>query len=270
MSRVRHAERGMGLNDFALEHALWDPMPLWDGQRYLMYVLAMDRDRAMELGSFFTRENAIHVFSSTDSVSWEYLGEAISPRNPEERLCAGNVLLHEGRYWFFGSATVDQFDEDHLDQRLFLAVSDDGLHFEHVPDFRLEPDPEVCPHGRFHPVEGRMLFAWRDPWPLYDPATATFVVFVCTGGERWGCPPEVVMATSDTLAGPYVLHGSVLQLSDQKGAARASAFQEIERVNVFAAPDGFLLTFSCWRRLVDSALLSRNCEVDEPLTDFTT
>lgn len=257
------------LEDFERDHAVWDPMPLWDGKRFLLYVLAMDRSRGIELGRFFTRANTIHAFESTDLKTWKHLGVAFHPRTEQERLCAGNPLFHDGKYWFFGSAPIDQHDDDHLDQRLFLAVSDDGLNFEELPEFVLEPDPEICPHRRFHPTDGRMLFAWRDPWPIYDPFTKRFCVFVCTGGERWGRPPDVVVAVADKLAGPYTLIGSVLDIPTDPNVKDSPAFREIERVNVIVENDRYYMTFSCWRRLVNEKVLDNYSRIDEPLNDFS-
>lgn len=263
MSRAQHNT----LKAFMENHAVWDPMPIWDGQRYLLYVLAMDRARGVEFGSFFTRENAIHVFESMNLRTWRHLGIAFQARTPQERLCAGNAIYHESRYWFFGSATVDQYDDNHLDQRLFLAVSDDGVSYQEVPEFELEPDPRLCPHNRFSPLDGRMLFAWRDPWPLHDPASGRFYLFICCGGERWGRSPDVIVASADSLVGPYTLHGSALDVPLGFDAERSPAFAEIERVNVLAEGGRFYLAFSCWRRLVNTRVLEGNSRLTEALCD---
>jgi len=269
MSGMDYPESRSNLKDFVRKHAVWDPMPLWDGQRFLLYVLGIDRGRGEALGSFFTRENSIHVFESTDRNHWQHLGIAIAPRDANERLCAGNPVYHAGRYWFFGSATVDQYDENHLDQRLFLMVSDNGVDFRTVPEFSLEPDPDVCLHNRFHPDDGRMLFAWRDPWPMFDEQSGRFLVFICTGGERWGCAPDVVVAEAPDLVGPYRLLGSVLDLPTKCGGTSAPAFSEIERINVLAMNGRWYLTFSCWLRLVDQDVLAQYARVDESLSDYT-
>lgn len=249
------------------QYAFWDPMLVWDGRRYLMYVMAMDRREARGDSSFFNRENAIHAFESRDFKVWTHLGVAMQPRTSGERLCAGNVLYHQGRYWFFCSATIEQCGDQFLDQRLFLAVSDDGVHFEEDPEFSLEPDPRVSPHNRFHPVDGRMLFAWRDPWPIYDTLNRRFIVFVCTGGERWGRPPDIVAAVAEKLAGPYELVGSVLDFPMGGGQEDIPAFGEIERVSVTQAHGQYFLAFSCWHRLVDETVLREHAVLDESLTD---
>lgn len=249
---------------FVRQHAVWDPMIIWDGRRYLMYVLTMVRVRALDQDSFFTCGNTIHVFESPDLATWRHLGQAIGPRSRQERLCAGSVLFHEERYWFFGSSTIEQCDERHLDQRVFVAVSDDGVNFQDAPIRGLEPDPVLCPHHCFHPVNGRMLFAWRDPWPLINAETGQVHVFICTGGERWGCEPDVALAVADDIRGPYRVLGRVLDLVSE---AKNGGFGEIERISVIPVDGGYALTFSCWRRLVDETRIPELSPQLLPLSD---
>lgn len=258
---------GVSLQDFMVEHAVWDPMLVWDGRRYLMYLLTMNRASGLSSGSFFTNENRIRVFESADLDEWRHLGVAFEPRSAQERLCAGNIIYRDGRYWFFGSSTVEQIDDQHLDQRVFLAVSDDGVQFDAVPGFSLEPDGSAYPHRRFHPVDGRMLFAWRDPCPWVDPASGKVYLYVCTGGERWGVAPNLMLATADQLAGPYRLVGPVLQLPTDPGDGVTPVFNEIERASLHHDADGFTLMFSCWRHLVDERGLAAHTDIDERLSD---
>lgn len=251
-------------------HAVWDPMILWDGRRYLLYVLSMNLEKGLELGNFFTHENTIEVFESADLANWIHLGQAFRKQHERERLCAGNPIVHEGRYWFFGSATVDQVDDQHLDQRLYLAVSDDGLSYSESERFQLEPDPIQFPHNRYHPADGRMLFAWRDPWPMFDKKTGRFYVFVCTGGERWGRPPDIAVAVSDSVDGSYELIGSAFEMpGSSAGATFNPAFWEIERVNVFEVSGKYFMTFSCWQRLVNGDQIPSDRHIAPHINDFT-
>lgn len=259
----------LSLEDFMTEYAVWDPMPLWDGRRYLLYMLVMDRSRGLSLGNFFTNENEIHVFESHDLCRWRHLGVAFQPSNRRERLCAGNAVLHAGRYWFFGSSTVEQLDDQHLDQRLFLAVSNDGVRFERVPDFHLEPDASIYPHASFHPDDGRMLFAWRDPWPWIDPASGKIYLYICTGGERWGVPSNVAVACADHVEGPYRVLGMALDPAVAAQDRDRPIFGEIERVNVIRHGGRFHLTFSCWKRLVDEVGIERCGQSPAALSDHT-
>jgi hypothetical protein len=240
------------LQRFVQQHAAWDPMLLWDGARWLLYVLAMPRGGA-HAGSFFTRDNYVHGFESKDLHTWRDLGPVIEPSGPDERLCAGNPIYREGRYYVFGSSTIRQFDRRHLDQRVFLAASTDGVHYRRAADFRLDPDPALYPHPCQGP-DGDMLFAWRDPFPFQDPLSGRHYLFICTGGERWGRTPAVAVAVAQRLTGPYRLLPDAIRLPYVDNAFGAPV-GEIERIQVQYHEGRYYLTFSCWHRLVDEAWL---------------
>jgi beta-fructofuranosidase len=103
---------------------------------------------------------------STDLISWEYVGLALTRGRDgawdDARLATGSVIERGGRYWmaFTGHRAADR----PLVQRVGMAVSDDLMHWRKLPESPVsEPDPahyELAGSGQ------RAVVHWRDPFLL--------------------------------------------------------------------------------------------------------
>ena len=231
---------------------LWDPILVHDGQRWLMYALSTSQQ--LQQDNFFTKDNFIRGFSSHDLRHWSDLGTVLPPGFFGERICAGSLMYEDDRFYLFGSATMEQLGPDLLDQRIFLATSSDGIRFQLKREFTLEPDPQWYRTGVQHPHNGKMMFAWRDPYVFRDPRSRKYYLFICSGGKRWGTPPKVAVAEAERVAGPYrlLVPAAEAVCFDDSGDEGVPVW-EMERVQVFYRGGKYHMMFSVWEHFIDPA-----------------
>jgi hypothetical protein len=255
------------LNNFYKEYAAWDPMLVKQGDHWFLYVMAARKGVDQE--SFFIEQNHIHGFSSTDLKHWVDLGVIVGLPADSGRLCAGNVILVDGKFYFFFSCTIKQLSMDSLDQRIFLATSMDGKKFVLNNQFSLPPDPELYKTRRVNPETGKMMFAWRDPFCFQDPLSGNYYLFICCGGFRWGVPPNIAIGVADKVAGPYTLIPEAVKLTVAIEDTLVMPVSEIERVQVLFRNGRYFIIFSAWKRYVNEAFFRSDPGVDADITDST-
>lgn len=126
---------------------------------------------------------------SGDLRSWEVLPDALGPGRPgawdDGAPWTGSVVRADGewRLYYTGSSSV----EDHLVQRIGVAVSDDLLRWERPLDH-----PIVETDTRWYERLGDGDWpdeAWRDPWVTADPASGELAALICARA-RHGPPDE--------------------------------------------------------------------------------
>jgi hypothetical protein len=229
---------------------VWDPMLVHDGRRWFMYVLTTPKQAQQT--NFFTENNFVLGFVSTDLGSWKEIGTVLPSGFFGKRLCGGSLFYEEGTYYFFGSATIEQLSADQLDQRLFLATSKDGLRFNFEESFSLEPEQNMYGTNVRHPQTGHMLFAWRDPYIFRDPISGKYHLFICAGGKRWGVPPKIAAAVSNNIRGPYKLQPpAAISYGEIEAGIMGVPVWEMERVQVSYYKGRYRMLFSVWGWLID-------------------
>lgn len=222
----------------------WDPMICHDGQYWWCYVLTVEPTPEMKF--FFTKDNYINLFVSKDCINWENLGPVNFPKTPNALLNAGTPLYKENKFYFFLSVTIKQFSLHLMDQRIFLLSSENGVDFEKIESFRLEPDPQFYATKRYDPENGNMLYAWRDPFLFHDPVSGKYFLYIAAGAIRWGVPPKVAVAIADSFLGPYKLLPPALDLGDYHVDDPRVFFKEIERVHIHYRNQKYHMFFSTW------------------------
>ena len=154
---------------FALEnHYLGDSWYFVAGDTAHMFFLAfpLEREGRWDIG---------HAISQ-DLINWEYVGVALEP-GPEgawdgHTLATGSVMEWGGRYWM---AFTGCEDEGFRTQRVGMAVSDDLIQWEKVPENpRTQAEP---PHYEQIGTGKREMIHWRDPF-LFEHGDAAYQ-FVC-------------------------------------------------------------------------------------------
>ena len=240
------------LEAYAAEFPVWDPMLTHDGENWFLYLLSTTETSNRD--NFFTRDNLIRGFVSRDLDSWQDIGTVIPAGFYGKRICAGSLHHDNGRFYFFCSATMEQFSSELLDQRIFLATSTDGRKFEIEEGFSLEPDPALYGTKAWYPDSDRMMYAWRDPYVFRDPVSGKFYLFICAGGDRWGAPPKIAVAEADSLAGPYrLLPAAAKSLLRGPNGADSVPVREMERVQVSYRNGRYCMMFSVWEHFMDEA-----------------
>ncbi len=104
--------------------------------------------------------------ASGDLVDWEFLGLALTRGAPgswdDKSLATGSVIPRDGRYWI--AYTGHKIDEPLFVQRVGMAVSDDLVRWERLPE---NPTSEADPaHYELVSTGQRTLTHWRDPFLL--------------------------------------------------------------------------------------------------------
>lgn len=236
---------------YSRKYPVWDPMLTHDGHQWFMYALTTPQSSGRE--DFFTKENFIRGFASHDLRNWTDLGTVMPSGIFGKRICAGSVIHQDNRFYFFCSATMEQFGTELLDQRIFLATSDDGASFTVDDAFSLEPDAALYGTAAYYPGTDRMMFAWRDPYVFCDPQSGRYYLFICAGGKRWGTPPSVAVAEADTLQGPYRLlpPAALSSWRDDAGVERIPVW-EMERAQVSFRDGRYYMMFSVWEHFMDT------------------
>jgi len=248
---------------------LWDPMLTYDGQRWFMYALSTPQQPGQQ--DFFTKENFIRGFVSHNLRTWKDLGTVMPSGFFGKRICAGSLMHQENCFYFFCSATMEQFGTELLDQRIFLATSTDGVKFALDNSFSLEPDPAFYETRAFYPGTDSMMFAWRDPYVFLDPLSGKYYLFICAGGKRWGVPPSVAVAEADTLSGPYrLLPPAAVSSWQAADGGEGVPVWEMERVQVTYRNGKYYMMFSVWEHFMDEAWKVRISRGMGPLAQSAT
>ena len=104
--------------------------------------------------------------ATRDLVGWEFLGLALTRGAPgswdDKSLATGSVVLRDDRYWM--AFTGHKFDEPLFVQRVGMAVSDDLVRWEKLPE---NPTSEADPaYYELVSTGERTLTHWRDPFLL--------------------------------------------------------------------------------------------------------
>lgn len=222
----------------------WDPMVCYDGARWWCYVLTTELKHSRI--TFFTKHNYITLFVSNDFINWEVIGPVNIPKAPGELLCAGTPLWKDGKLYFFLSSTIKRYGEKLLDQRIFLLSSKNGVDFEREDSFNLEPNPQYYATERYDPENGDMMYAWRDPYLFHDPVSRRHYLYIAAGAAKWGTPPKVAVAVSDSITGPYKLLPPALRFGPCNVDSPEIFFKEIERVHIHYKEGSYHLFFSTW------------------------
>lgn len=246
------------LRELTRNMTAWDPALVRVHEEWFLYALATQEK--VDLSNFFIAPNVIRGFKSRDLETWEDLGAVIRPEKTEEILCAGSTYQENGRVYLFYSKIVSMRSEYLIDQRICLAESTDGRAFRDVEGFSLCPDEVLYGTRCRDPETNAMLFAWRDPFVFRDPESGKYFVFICTGGFRWGVSPNVAVASSEHIAGPYSLHAPAIAYSRDKQGRDLLPLDEIERQHVRKIGSKYYLFASCWRKHVSKALLEMCAE----------
>ena len=232
------------LEEFSINNAVWDPTLVQHKDNWYLYLLGTDPNNGH--GSFFARENYIRCFKSKNLKCWIDLGEISLAGVKGKPFCAGNAISDGERIHYFGSIVVEDGGEQYRDERVYYANSIDGINFMVDKEFVLEPDGALIESAMVHPENGKILYGWRDPFPFYDQKTGKYYLYICTGGNRWGVQPQVAVAISNRLNGPYKLLGPTVDVSMGKIKDNNPKVQEIERVQVMYRSDVYYMLFSTW------------------------
>ena len=222
----------------------WDPMVCYDGTYWWCYLLTTKLKHSRT--TFFTKHNYINLFLSNDFINWKIIGPVNIPKAPEELLCAGTPFWKDNKLYFFLSSTIKQYGEKILDQRVFLFSSKNGVDFEREDSLNLEPNPQHYATERYNPENGDMMYAWRDPYLFHDPASKKYYLYIVAGAIRWGIPPKVAVAVSDSKTGPYQLLPPALKFGPCDVYSPEIFFKEIERVDIHYRKGIYHLFFSTW------------------------
>jgi len=254
---------------FYQHYAAWDPMLVRQGSRWLLYVMAAKK--GVDGDNFFTEPNHIHGFCSSNLSDWTDLGVIIGQAAEAGRLCAGYPIVENERVYFFFSSTITQLSTNFLDQRVFLATTEDGEEFVFEEQFSLLPTPELYPTRCFHPEQRHMMFAWRDPFCFRDPNSGKFYLFICCGGFRWGVPPNVAVAVADCVEGPYRLLPPAIEFPVKRsGDSLVMPLSEIERAQVHFHAGQYFMTFATWERYVNKPWFRDQLCANMEISDSTT
>lgn len=136
---------------------------------------------------------------SDDLVHWETLPPALYRGEPgsidDSELWTGCVYQHEGRQYLYYTARSTR--EDGMVNRIALAISQDGQHFE-----RCQENPILIPDSRWYCNEFHRLPLWGHGYPIVD-GRDLCVVADPEGHGFWGFFAARRMA--DTLAESSVI-----------------------------------------------------------------
>ncbi len=185
---------------------LWDSWILQDADVYRLYHLHAPKSLDVEE----RHDNAsIHGAISTDMRNWTDVGEILGPGPKgawdDKTIWTGETIRHKERYLLFYTGRNNADGEL---QRIGLATSSDGVHFERGEKPLLEPD------GRWYETteESPIIKAWRDPTVVRDDSTGKYLMYFTAktkdGDENYkGC---IGIAVADNIEGPYEAQAPVL------------------------------------------------------------
>ena len=190
---------------------LWDSWVLKSNQGdYLLFHL----DAPGDVGPDERHDLAqIRQARSTDMEHWTDLGVTFGP-GPEgawddKVVWSGNTYQEDGKYFLFYTARHKETDLNLGQiQRIGVATSGDGVHWQRREQPLLEPD------GRYYETSepSPIYKAWRDPAVVKDPESGKYLMYFTAktkdGDERYkGC---IGVAQSDSIDGPYEVQKPVL------------------------------------------------------------
>jgi beta-fructofuranosidase len=168
-----------------------DPIPLFHEGRFHVFHLSPPHDSLGEMAPYRCQCTQRHIVSD-DLVNWDVLEPAIEPGPPgsiDENGCwTGSAIVKDGVFHLFYTA----YDVDaENNQKISLATSTDGEHFEKRPDFPL-----------LRPADYLEQIDYRDPYVFWNDDEQTYWMVLAAryieGGpfHRRGV---VVYRTSDDL-----------------------------------------------------------------------
>ncbi|HEY0240652.1 MAG TPA: hypothetical protein VGC37_18635 [Friedmanniella sp.] len=157
---------------------VWDSWVADDGERYHLFFLKAPK-LLTDAGRRHVNATVGHA-TSTDLVTWDYLGECFGPAGPapsfdDLAIWTGSVV-HDGQRWRMFYTAISHAGHHIFDQRVGSAVSDDLHHWT-----RTGTSPVVLPDSSWyktlhsHPSETtgpdveHSSETWRDPLVLADP-----------------------------------------------------------------------------------------------------
>ncbi len=245
------------LKQYRDQYCLWDPALVFNGEYWFLYALAAEQEVNAE--NYFMVYSYIHGFRSTDLENWEDLGPVITSAQDGQTMCAAIAVVEDQTVYLFYSKTVQAYSDYHLDQRVFLAKSDNGKDFTEVDDFSLPPDKKQYETQCYHPQTNEMLFAWRDPYVLKDPKTGLYYAFVCAGGFRWGVAPNIAIATCETIDGNYRALAPAIYYETDVNGSEIIPIPELERPQVIFHNNKYYLYLSCYLKHMNPSFV-KECE----------
>jgi hypothetical protein len=250
----------------------WDPIIIYWNGVYFLYCL----ETYQEGPPFWLKKNHLHLYKSTNLKSWIDCGPVLFPKDDQEILCAGSIMVKEPYlFYFYSAATLIKINENTprekclADQELRLARSTDGIHFEKCENFNLPPDPLMYPSGRQHPVENRSIYAWRDPYILYCESTQNYYIYIVTGGGLWKNSPMIAVAKFENIEGPYTLLEPALIVDNLKGF-NASFCGELEKIDIKYLNGPYYLFGSSWHQGITKEFKSFLKSKKLPISDYNT
>jgi len=185
---------------------LWDSWVLKDGDTYRLYHLDAPMTADPEARHDLAR---IRGAVSKDMQTWEDVGEILGPGPSgawdDKAIWTGDTFRHDGKYLLFYTGRNQR---DGQTQRIGLATSTDGIHFERGKEPLLEPDARWYETDEPSPI----YKAWRDPTVVYDDSTGKYLMYFTAktkdGDEKYkGC---IGLAVADNMQGPYEAQPPVL------------------------------------------------------------
>ncbi len=249
------------------QFAAWDPAMIYHKDYWYVFSLATENKVTAE--DFFVKSNHMQGFRSLDCKTWENIGRVVDEPPVPQNICAGSAISVNGKIYLFYSKNIDIISENHLDQRIFLSVSDDGFKYYPVESFSMEPDSKLYTTNCFHPNTKKMLFAWRDPYVFQDPFSERFYIYACAGGFRWGVPPTIAVAYCDKVDGKFRVLPPAIKTDEYKEKWQMAPLTEIERPFLRYENGQYILYCSCWLRHVSDQLKAIAKEKEIYLTDST-
>lgn len=246
-----------------VRYAMWDPAFCKSGDTWHIFCLAYDRSAySWSDGPFWQQGHFVLWFSSDDLVHWTERGIVTRPRE-NERFCAGSVFEQNGSLHLLLSSTVI-YDSWRLDQRLVYLIGDEEHGFAEV-GLGFQPRLPMFATKRF--VGQEPIFGCRDPFVIDQGGLQPKLVFITSGGRRWGVPPRIICARFDQECDRKIRPISVA-VDDTKWAG-VSALNELERVSVFPVGDEWWMVGSCWEQWVHPTVRQKLRDVCEEVTDST-
>lgn len=241
-------------NEFNEKHFVWDPAFTYHDGTWYALCLTASRDRAWGDEQFWKLCHSMTLFRK-ERDRWEVCKEIQSPGG--HRLCAGSLIsVNDSLYASLAHTHIDCGNFRLGQQLVFLCLDDPEFHAIY------NPEPPFSTTKRDN--DGGLIYGCRDPYTFeYD---SGFMHYVCSGGSRWGVPPEVILLESAT---PYDTWQSATRVVADPHWNGIKAFHEIERVSVIAIHDKWIMTAHCWHGWVTQKLRDMCFGMGEKVTDGT-
>jgi hypothetical protein len=173
------------------------------------------------------------------------------------RLCAGSLYSADGYLYASLAHTNVDCGNFRLGQELLFY---DALGSEFLD--------KVAPEAPFSTTkkddDGNLIYGCRDPYSFEH--RDGFMHYVCSGGSRWGVPPEVILVRTESPDGIVQSMERVVSNPTWNGT---KAFHELERVSVFCGNDKWYMTGHCWHGWVTQKLREMCFSMGEKVTDGT-